>query len=246
MTLALAEAAEAISAPMVAALEAAWNAIRTRNPDVPPAVVILGAGSIGAPAGALTLGHFAPIRWQRGADTEPYAEIFIGGEGLARGATDVLGTLLHEATHAVAHVRRIKDTSRQGRYHNERFKTLGEELGITVEKVRDIGWSSTSIPEATRTKYADVIGDLAAALTWYRSPEGAIFAPNPTGGDDEPGAELPTGGDLGGGRKSSNNPLSCQCQCPRKIRVSPSALEVAPIICGACETEFLPISKENR
>ncbi len=35
-----------------------------------------------------------------------------------RGAADVLGTLLHETAHALAHVRDIKDTSRQGRWHN--------------------------------------------------------------------------------------------------------------------------------
>lgn len=38
----------------------------------------------------------------------------MGGEGLARGPVEVLGTLLHEAAHAVAHVRGIKDTSLPG------------------------------------------------------------------------------------------------------------------------------------
>ncbi|MFD1534873.1 hypothetical protein [Pseudonocardia aurantiaca] len=34
----------------------------------------------------------------------------------------------HEkAAHALAHVRGIKDTSRQGRWHNARFKALAEE-----------------------------------------------------------------------------------------------------------------------
>ena len=54
----------------------------------------------------------------------------ISGEGLRRTAHDVLGTLLHEAAHALAHARGIKDTSRQGRYHNKHFKTLAEELGL--------------------------------------------------------------------------------------------------------------------
>ena len=39
-------------------------------------------------------------------------EVFVGDEGLARGPADVLGTLLHEAAHALADVRGIKDTSR--------------------------------------------------------------------------------------------------------------------------------------
>jgi hypothetical protein len=68
-------------------------------------------------------------------------EVFVGGEGLARGPADVLGTLLHEAAHALAHVRGIKDTSRQGRWHNARFKALAEEIGIQVTRDASIGWS---------------------------------------------------------------------------------------------------------
>ena len=71
---------------MVAALEQAWAATRARHPDVPPVVVVLGAGSIGAPSGRLRLGHFAAMRWADGAgEGERLAEVFVGGEGLARG-----------------------------------------------------------------------------------------------------------------------------------------------------------------
>lgn len=48
-------------------------------------------------------------------------EVLIGGEGLAR-AVAVLGTLLHEAAHALCHVSGIKDTSRQGSWHDARLK----------------------------------------------------------------------------------------------------------------------------
>jgi hypothetical protein len=121
-----------ISAPMVAALEGAWAAIRARHPEVPAAVIVLGAGSIGT-AGGLRLGHIAAMRWSQPehTDAEPVEgeqdltapppsvrlpEVFVGGEGLARGPAHVLGTLLHEAAHAPARVRGIKDTSRQGRW----------------------------------------------------------------------------------------------------------------------------------
>ena len=57
----------------------------------------------------------------------------ISGEGLRRTPDEVLGTLLHEAAHALAHARGIKDTSRQGRYHNKHFKTCAEQLGLAVE-----------------------------------------------------------------------------------------------------------------
>ena len=130
---------------LVAALEATWSAIQRRHHDVPDVVVTLGAGSIGVPAGALKLGHFAAERWIAYDTMDPVglAELFVGGEGLRRGAEPVLATLLHEAAHGVAHVRGIKDTSRQGRYHNTRFKLLGEELGLTITQAPTIGWSST-------------------------------------------------------------------------------------------------------
>jgi len=55
------------------------------------------------------------------------------GKACAGVPRDVLGTLLHEAAHGMAATRQIKDTSRQGRYHNRRFAELAAELGITVE-----------------------------------------------------------------------------------------------------------------
>ena len=94
------------SAPIVAALERAWDAIRHRHPDLPRVVMVVASGSDGAPAGWLKLGHFAAMRWQTGEGLLP--EVFVGGEGLAVGPAAVLGTLLHEAAHAIADVRRIK------------------------------------------------------------------------------------------------------------------------------------------
>jgi hypothetical protein len=203
-----------ISTPMVAALEGAWADIRTRNPDVPPAVIVLGAGSIGAPTGSLRLGHFAAMRWRSETPGEALAEVFVGGEGLARGPIDVLGTLLHEAAHALAHARQIKDTSRQGRWHNARFKTLAEELGIQVTKDPRIGWSPTTLPDTTRNDYADTVAALGAALRLHRSAETTAAGP----------------------KKPTTPP--CACGCGRKIRVSPSVLAAGPITCGVCGEDF--------
>ncbi|WP_458691252.1 hypothetical protein [Nocardia tengchongensis] len=95
----------------------------------------------------MTLGHFAPNRWIRG-EYELH-ELFVGGEGLQHGPADVLGTLLHEAAHGLAVTRGIKDTRRQGRWHNERYRALGEVLGLTLTQHPKIGWSITSVPDQT-------------------------------------------------------------------------------------------------
>jgi hypothetical protein len=78
---------------LVAALERAWSAIRRRHPEVPEVVMAVASGSVGR-RGELKLGHFAERRWTVDAAERP--ELFVGGEGLAAGAVEVLGTLLHE------------------------------------------------------------------------------------------------------------------------------------------------------
>jgi hypothetical protein len=200
---------------LVQAIEEVWAAIRSHHPDVPEVIVTLAAGSTGARQ-RLTLGHFAADRWVRGSDQ--VHELFVGGEGLERGAKAVLGTLLHEAAHGVAQQRDIKDTSRQGRYHNKQYKSLAQELGLLVAHEHTFGWSTTMVPAETQTLYAAEIDRLAEAITAHRKAEADSRA--------------------GGGRTSNNNGSALVCECGRKIRASQTVIEAGPIICGLCETEF--------
>jgi hypothetical protein len=202
-----------VTGPLVVAIERTWAAIQERHPDVPDVVLTLGNGS--ARPGQLTLGHFHDGKWATGETRMP--ELFVGGEGLARGPRAVLGTLLHEATHGVAATRSIKDTSRQGRYHNTRFRDLATELGIRVERDPRIGWSITTVPDTTAQHYGDQIADLDTAIKAHRLADVH-----------------------GAGRTTSNNGLvaTCECEPPRKIRLSRSAYDAGAITCGACEADF--------
>lgn len=196
------------------AIEQTWQTIRTNHPDTPEVIVTLGAGS-GGKGGGLKLGHFAPSRWMRAEDE--VHELFVGGEGLERGAVGVLGTLLHEAAHGIAATREIQDTSRQGRYHNKRFQALAHEVGIEVEHSKELGYSTTTVPESTQQRYSAAVSALGAAITAYRRAE---F------------------GSAAGGRGSSNNGRALVCGCGRKIRASVSVAEAGPIVCGLCDTPF--------
>ena len=202
-----------LSPRLVTAMDRTWAAIQARHPDVPAVVITLGAGS-GRGRG-LTLGHFAPGRWQHGDGTLP--ELFIGGEGLARGGRELLGTLLHEAAHGVATARGIQDTSRQGRFHNTRYADLARELGLEVAKTGTIGWSATTVPDATAARYRAELRRLDAAMVAWRHADG---------------------GSGRGGRASSNNGLAARCDCGRRIRVSAAVLGAGPITCGLCGTNF--------
>ncbi len=198
---------------LVATLERAWAQIRRRHPQVPEVVMAVASGSIGR-RGELKLGHFAERRWTVDAAERP--ELFVGGEGLAAGAVEVLGTLLHEAAHGLAAARGVQDTSRQGRYHNRRYAALARELGVTVGTAGSRGWTATAVPAETTTVYAAVIDDLARALVLWRR------------------AEHPSGG------RRANNLLAAVCGCGRRIRAARSTLAEAPVLCGRCGGPFQP------
>ena len=159
---------------MVAALEHAWTAIRTHHPDGPQVVIVVASGS-DPRSRRLNLGHFAAGRWQLTSPDAPTdrAEVLVSGEGLQRGPVDVLGTLLHEAAHGLAYARKVSDTSRQGRYHNRRYATLASELGLDVAHLDPIGWSATSVPDPTTTRYAKTLTELTEALMLWRRAEQA-------------------------------------------------------------------------
>jgi hypothetical protein len=205
---------QAAASAVVAALEQAWTAIRAHHPDVPQVVVILGAGSE-ARRGLFKWGHFAAARWQVADTNRP--EVLVSGEGLKRGARAVLATLLHEAAHGLANTRGVKDTSRQGRWHNRRFAALAGELGLKVDVDKRTGWSQTSLTDQLAGRYAHQLTGLDEALLLWRHAERQQDSAT-----------------------RSRNLLACSCECGRKLRVSRTTLEQAPIICGACEEPFAP------
>lgn len=201
------------TAQLVAALETAWTAIRANHEEVPAVVVIVGSGTV---TKRPKHGHFAPIRWQHGDNQ--LAEVLISGEGLKRSVEEVFTTLLHEAAHALGHVREVKNTSRQGRWHNEKFAELAKELGLDTAKDDKHGWAICTLRTETATTYKAVLVELKSALIAYRHPEA-------------PG---------GAAKKNNNNAVACACQCPRRIRVAKAVLELGEITCSVCESIFEP------
>ena len=152
--------------------------------------------------------------WQR--DDQRPSEICVDGDGLHRGAVVVLGTLLHEATHALAQVRNINDTARRGRRHNRRFAKLADELGLHHD--RRLGSTSSTPTTDSIARYRTALDNLDRALRNYRHPQ-------------------PT---AGGNTTSSDNPVACACDGGRHIRVSRTTLGVGPIVCQVCGSQFDP------
>jgi hypothetical protein len=113
----------------------------------------------------------------------------VAGECFAEGAEHTLTTILHEAAHALAHVRGVKDTSRQGKYHNRRYLELAAELGLhwpVDAKAHPVnGFSEVQLSPRTREGYAETIGELDEAIMLHLDTFRRLGL---AGGQPEPGA----------------------------------------------------------
>ncbi|HET7380263.1 MAG TPA: hypothetical protein VFJ24_09505 [Gaiellales bacterium] len=120
----------------------------------------------------------------------------------------------HEAAHVIAHQRGINDTSRQGRYHNNRFRGVAQEIGLQGEVPRDpvFGWSLITPADRTRIRYGDTLAELEATLP-------AVSAPSV----DRPRTQRPTA-------------IEMSCRCGARIRSARAALHPYRVICGVCRT----------
>jgi len=169
---------------IIGLLEDVYEGLRMDTPDLPPVFFKLDHGRT---LRAQVWGHFAPNAWT--ADGEPRHEIMIASECLAAGADQVLQTVVHEAVHALAEARGIRETSRQGRYHNKRFVTLAEELGMTYDAPKNrnaagklvpderIGYSAVVLTQETMVATEDLREWLQSEITAYRGSGKFVSAP---------------------------------------------------------------------
>lgn len=200
------------SAPEVVAVEqltdalaACWRRLQDRLPGLPAALVRPGPSKAGCGAG----------QWARGG----LVELVLDQAVLARGETDVLAALLHEAAHGLARARGVNDTSREGRYHNQRFAEIATELGLSVADAGTRGWAITALrDEEAAEEYERELHALAAALTDYRAA-----APDRSSKPTAPPSRI-----------------VAACGCPRRIRIAHGTLAIGPIVCGVCGQDFTP------
>jgi hypothetical protein len=152
---------------ILTALDTALVAIRATHPDVPSALAVVIEKSSGK-----THGHFHAGQWADtdtdGAKLGKRHEISMSSESLSRGAEATLTTLIHEAGHALAHNTGVKDTSRQGRYHGAKFRTIAEGMGLVCATSDKIGTVTTGLNEWAKSHYAKELEILAEALTTHR------------------------------------------------------------------------------
>lgn len=96
--------------------------------------------------------------WQTG-DVKKYG-IVIAQDHLDRGRYAVLTTLVHEMCHLYAILNNIQDTSRSGKYHNEKFKEIAEKAGLLTIKEPGNGFMTRNMSSELQewTEQNDIIG----------------------------------------------------------------------------------------
>jgi hypothetical protein len=198
----------------VRALEAAWARIAEVHPDLPHACIVVGSGVEGGRYSKH--GHWWPETWTDKADGARH-EVLIASERLSDGGEWAFETLLHEAVHALAHVRGIKDTSRRGRYHNKRFAALAEDLGLEVEKNKTYGHVTTGLKPDAKHTYASTIARVEDAIAAYRKRPGAA---------------------AGEEKEKRPKTVTLTCPCERTVKVPEDFLEAGGLTCQACGGDF--------
>ncbi|MER5867667.1 hypothetical protein [Kitasatospora sp. NPDC002040] len=156
-------------------------------------------------------------------------EALIGESSSACGSRLGFERLLHEAAHGLAAARDIRDTSRAGRYHNRRFLLLASELGLAhpVEPHASSGFSQVTMLTETQERYSGTIERLDRALGAHQ------LAVTGEGGHRAFRGPAARHGSSGGGVR-----VKAICGCGRNVRVVPSVLAQASIVCGACQQPF--------
>jgi hypothetical protein len=204
-------------------------------------------------------GHFSADHWVEGRPIEERQgaaldlsaarrkpELFIAGECLAEGPHQTLQTMLHEAVHALAHVRGVKDTSRGGKYHNKReFVALAGELGLACPQGQQphpvIGFSEVQLTEQSLAVYADTLAYLGAAIRLYRDTFRRLGLLGGQGKEHEGGEAGPDGdGQQPTGKAGERFKVACGCQPPRSFWIRAKQYTPGPITCGVCGQDFQP------
>jgi hypothetical protein len=216
---------------IIAQLERAWQDIQFECPDLPDAVITSSRRRQRSENNVV--GQYCANVWKVG--DEHRAEITIFGERLLDGSEQVMQTLLHEAAHALAKVRDIKDTSNKGRFHNKKFVKLAEELGLEGPAESGgtaLGFSDCEITASTADKYTDTIKNIESVLSMYVSPLVEEEEEKPKKPTQKAACECPSEKDDG----EEFNTITWAKWMQKKL----DTYGTPPLLCGLCRQAFTP------
>lgn len=148
--------------------------------------------------------------WKQGK--EERHEINISCDYLDRPAEEIAATMLHEMVHLYCMQHGIKDTSRKGYYHNEKFRDAAAAHHLITTRADKIGWSVSELDDYAKQWLKD-----NCSFTSIRILK---TAPPPKGQREK--------------KPSSTRKYWCPC-CGQSIR----ATKTVNIICGDCNEAMI-------
>jgi len=201
----------------VAALEKAWEALRTLEPAIPTAVLTF----VDVRSRRRLKGYFANSIWKKldGSAHEIGINPNLMGDSCA-----IVATMMHEAAHAVLH--EFGENGGMGAtryYHTRKFRDQCVCFGLDCDFLNcRYGWTLTSWPESgIPERYQSVLDRLDASL-----PPGTVV----TVPKNVKGRGLPPPG---------HTVMACDCDSGRRtIYVNKSVLQAGGISCAFCKGEF--------
>jgi hypothetical protein len=104
------------------------------------------------------------------------SEINLSAEHLKRPAIEIAETLIHEMCHYVNFLEKLKDCS-VDQYHNLKFKSRAEAVGLTVTQSDRFGWAHTALGDELRATVEGWHVDEAAFAVFKKGVTKAAKAP---------------------------------------------------------------------
>lgn len=151
-------------------------------------------------------------------------ELNISAEYLNIEFMETMDTMMHEMVHLFNSVHGVKDTSRNGTYHNKRFKAECEKRGFYFPDERPdkrYGWAFPKLTEETKKKILSLSLDPDAFTIKRIRPEAT---------DDEK---------EDGEKRGSSRKKSYKWVCPGCTVIVRSTKEEISLMCGKCEQHFI-------
>ncbi len=198
-------------------LEVAWQAVRDIHHDVRPAIMVVYLHPKND-----RRGHWAPESWTVASDDEENSqqdhidEVHISSHILSQGGRSIMETVVHEAAHSTARSRKVKDVSRQGRWHNRRFAGIAEEFGLVVERDSKVGHRTPDLTDEASEIYSE-------SVMWLNDATGNLF-------QSPQSRDKPT-------KPANTVKLVCPT-CGRYFRIGRKQFEAGPVGCLPCGVEF--------
>jgi hypothetical protein len=157
-------------------------------------------------------GHFTPFTpWNNGG--ESFNEIAFNLEHFTT-PEELLSTLLHEVAHSLNHANGIEDCS-SNQYHNAKFKTQAEALGLKTIEIKGKGHAATELTELGAKRWKKALSILAGAFDL-----------------------VALGGESAKKKGRNTNLLKAMCPCEQVIRASRGVLD-AGVSCDMCGMRFM-------